>query len=136
MTVTQVLTCNWSCSLLGCCLFDIFLFSIYFLCNITKINCNLYLSWSYLLHAIPLHFIFLFEGMNYLFIVEDPHATSRRRTGIKALFLDNMFIFVLYRVICCHTHIHSITPYSCMYMQECYPWIRLGVIVHVIVNLI
>ena len=54
-------------------------------------------------------FLISFEGMNMLFIVEDPRATSRCRTGIKALFLDNFDILNVYCVSCCHTHSHSIS---------------------------
>ena len=54
-------------------------------------------------------FLISFEGMNILFIVEDPRATSRCRTGIKALFLDNLDILNVYCVSCCHTHSHSIS---------------------------
>ena len=52
-------------------------------------------------------FLILFEGMNHLFIVEDPKATSRHRTGIKAPSLHNCLYFSMYRVIYGHTHIHS-----------------------------
>ena len=35
---------------------------------------------------------FSFEGMKNSFIVEDPHAASRCRSEIKALFLDDLDI--------------------------------------------
>ena len=57
-------------------------------------------------------FLISFEGMNTLFIVEDPRATSRCRTGIKALFLDNFDILNVYCVSCCHTQSLHILPYS------------------------
>ncbi len=60
----------------------------------------------------------LFEDMHYLFIVEDPHATSRCSTWIKSLFLDNIFIFTssVYHVIYCHTHIHAISFISFFFL--------------------
>ena len=58
-------------------------------------------------------FLISFEGMNILFIVEDPRATSRCRTGIKALFLDN---FGYFKCILCELLSHAqslhILPYS------------------------
>ncbi len=42
-------------------------------------------------------------------ICVDCRRPSWCRTGIKALFLDNMIIFALYRVIYCQMHMHSIT---------------------------
>ena len=57
-------------------------------------------------------------GMNILFIVEDPRATSRCRTGIKALFLDNLDIFHVYCVSCCHTHSHSISFLSLCFNEQ------------------
>ena len=49
-----------------------------------------------------LKLLFLFEGMHYLFIVEDPHATSRQNISLICLF------FVMFREIYFHTYIHSI----------------------------
>ena len=62
-------------------------------------------------------FLILFEGMDHLFIVEDPRATSRRRTVIKASSLDNCLYSSMYRVDCCHTHIHSITSFFIFYPE-------------------
>ena len=62
---------------------------------------------------------------NYSSLVEDPHATSRCRTGIKALSLDNM-VTTMYYICLIFSHVHLLHILSTYYDSRVLSIVPLG----------